>query len=213
MCIPNPEEQLAPADCKGVLHNGKTLSGKYLLQLGYKQFLNVYCDMTTDGGGWTVFQRRKDGFVKFYLNWANYEAGFGSLTGDFWLGNKWLHLLTSLGPTELRIDFNGGQYVKYRLFSVDNAVNKYRLSVSGYSGNERNGDKLSSNNNMKFSTFDQDNDRANKNCAEAWFGGWWFNGCGASNLNGIYGKFERRGIYWGKYHSRKTFTEMKLRRL
>ena len=172
--------------------------------------------MTTDGGGWTVFQRRKDGFVNFYVNWAKYESGFGSLSRDFWLGNKWLHLLTSLGPTELRIDFNGGQYVKYRLFSVDNALNKYRLLVSGYSGNERNGDRLSHHNNLKFSTFDQDNANCDFNSAKRYFGGWWYYCYYESNLNGVYGIFGLKGIHWGSDlndHSRKTFTEMKLRRL
>ena len=33
-----------------------------------------------------MIQRRKDGSVDFDLVWANYEAGFGSVTEEFWIG-------------------------------------------------------------------------------------------------------------------------------
>ena len=51
-----------------------------------------------------VFQRRFDGSVSFDRNWDDYVAGFGSLDGEFWLGEgdlqshtpKNLHCLTSI---------------------------------------------------------------------------------------------------------------------
>ncbi len=52
--------------------------------------------MNTDSGGWTVFQRRKDESVNFYNEWIDYARGFGSLTGEFWLGLRKLHRITSL---------------------------------------------------------------------------------------------------------------------
>ena len=48
---------------------------------------DVYCDMTTDYGGWTVIQRNKiSSQVDFNRNWTDYEARFGNLTTEFWYG-------------------------------------------------------------------------------------------------------------------------------
>ena len=198
-------------DCKQALDQGVTTSQVIPLSVGQNQ-INAYCDMTTDGGGWTVFQRRKDGSVDFYRNWTEYENGFGDASGDFWLGNRWIHLLTSVGSYELRIDFNGGRYVKYSSFSVGDAASKYMLTVSGFSGNESQRDKLTYHNGMKFSTYDQDNDQLSGNCAVQYSGAWWYKTCYESNLNGIYGRSDFKGIQWTEHGSNhKTFTEMKFR--
>ena len=64
----------------------------------------VYCDMRTDGGGWTVFQRRQDGSVNFYRGWNDYKSGLGQLTAEFWLGNDKIHRLTASRPSSLRVE-------------------------------------------------------------------------------------------------------------
>ena len=59
--------------------------------------------MTTDGGGWTVFQRRVDATSEFYLGWTDFVAGFGELSHNLWLGLCNLNVLTQI-DTELRVD-------------------------------------------------------------------------------------------------------------
>ena len=182
---------------------------------------NVYCDMRTDGGGWTVFQRRKDGSVDFYRGWNDYKSGFGQLTAEFWLGNDKIHRLTAASPCSLRVeleDWNGVRvYAKYGTFSISDEQAKYRLGVGSYSGTA--GDSLGPGdhdlNNMAFSTKDRDNDRASYNCAVYWSGAWWYNGCHNSNLNGKYvgDKSDSRGLKWNRFRGERSlkFTEMKLR--
>ena len=100
--------------------------------------IQVLCDMITDGGGWTVFQRRLDGSVEFYLDWKSCKNGFGDLKGEFWLGNDNLHRLTAADDTILRVDledFDGNKaYAEYTTFKVADEADKYRLLIRGYSG-------------------------------------------------------------------------------
>ena len=62
--------------------------------LGTFCFANVYCDMSTDSGGWIVIQRnRLNSSLNFNKNWKEYEDGFGDPNEDFWAGLKLTVLL------------------------------------------------------------------------------------------------------------------------
>ncbi|EJW73639.1 hypothetical protein WUBG_15453 [Wuchereria bancrofti] len=82
-------------DCKTLFSQGKTKSGIYQIFLPTVGKFNVLCDMKTNGGGWTVIQKRQNGQVYFAnRTWNEYENGFGDLTTSFWLGlNKVFFLL------------------------------------------------------------------------------------------------------------------------
>ena len=148
--------------------------------------------METDGGGWTVFQRRVNGSVDFYRNWTDYEEGFGYLDHEFWLGLSKIHRLTKDAPCTLRVDLGDAQgnraYANYSTFSIGDSSTEYTLTVAGYSGTA--GDSMTSIridlNGAKFSTKDNDNDNNSGNCATRWQGAWWYNSCTYSNLNMVY---------------------------
>ena len=116
-------------DCKDAYQNGHTTSGVYTINPDNQTEFKVYCDMDTDGGGWTVIQRRFDGSVTFDRNWAECESGFGNKTGEYWLGLSYIHRLTTSASQDLRVDledFEGGTaYTRYTTFTVANAANSY----------------------------------------------------------------------------------------
>ncbi|XP_077998868.1 ryncolin-1-like [Glandiceps talaboti] len=188
-------------DCYDVRLSGVTISGIYTVKPINGPPIKLYCDMDTDGGGWTVFQRRQDGSVDFYRYWIDYKIGFGNLDGEFWLGNSIIYLITNQGRRyELRVDledFEGNTtYALYESFSIDDEVNKYKLNLGSSSG--RVGYGLSHHDGMFFSTRDRDNDISVHDCAKGLTGAWWYYDCHNSNLNGQYlpGQTSNNGVVW-----------------
>jgi len=96
--------------------------------------VNVYCNMTTDDGGWIVIQRnRKNSQLRFNKNWREYEEGFADLNKDFWAGLELMHTLTQRGEWEMRVDYQKNDkswsYLHYNQFSVGSASEEYPLTV------------------------------------------------------------------------------------
>ncbi|XP_038132040.1 tenascin-like isoform X2 [Cyprinodon tularosa] len=207
-----------PRDCSQALLNGDTSSGVHTIYLGgdESQPLQVYCDMSTDGGGWIVFLRRQSGRLEFYRNWKNYTAGFGDMNDEFWLGLSNLHKITSGGQYELRVDLRDkGEmaYAQYDKFSVSEPRTRYKVHVGGYSGTA--GDSMTYHHGRPFSTYDHDNDIAVTNCALSYKGAFWYKNCHRVNLMGRYGdNSHSKGVNWfhwkGHEHSIE-FAEMKIR--
>ena len=176
--------------------------------------------MKTDGGGWTVFQRRMDGSVDFYLNWDDYVHGFGNISEEHWLGLSKLHRLANVSTCRLlRVDMKDKDgvygYAKYSSFYIGGSSTDYTLHISGYYGPSNVGDSLAYHNGQKFTTKDNDNDGSGSNCAVIRFGAWWYTSCQLSNLNGHYGDDRQaKGINWKTWKGYKyslPFTEMKVR--
>ena len=128
-----PRRSCAEEHKSGVRDNGVST-----VKPDNQQSFDVFCDQNTTGGGWTVFQKRLDGSVDFYRNWAEYKQGFGNLSGEFWLGLDKIHRMTSQTKNKLRVeleDFDGNTaYAEYDTFAVADEADKYRLSVGNYTG-------------------------------------------------------------------------------
>ena len=176
----------------------------------------VYCDTSSGGGGWTVIHRRKDGSVDFKnRDWVEYEDGFGNLHGEFWIGLRSMHCLTSQGNWELRIDYqlkNGTKsYLHYNKFAIGSAEDQYPLIISGFDsiGLTDPFDTLAQTlKGMKFTSRDQDNDLyTNNNCAY-YDGGWWHHSCSYIRLNDAYTQIH---MYLNSDHHYPTSVEMKIR--
>ncbi|KAL9985579.1 hypothetical protein ACROYT_G008001 [Oculina patagonica] len=177
----------AMKNCAELYKSGEKISGVYIIDPDGSGAFDVFCDQTTAGGGWTVFQKRLDGSVDFYRDWAYYKRGFGNLNGEFWLGLDKINRLTKT-KNRLRVDLEdtAGKtaYAEYDMFAVTSEKTKYQLSLGSYSLTGTAGDSLSRHLGQPFSTKDQDNDISSGDCAKEAKGAWWYVDCRSSNLNG-----------------------------
>lgn len=126
----NPEDCM----CSCILENNPgSPSGVYRIKItGIDLPFAVYCDMESDGGGWTTFQLRYDGSVDFVTNSDDeYIEGFGSATkGEYWLGLERLLVLLNRDQqnrNELRIDIEDweGEHVY-------STYHDFHLEMPGY---------------------------------------------------------------------------------
>ncbi|XP_075948123.1 microfibril-associated glycoprotein 4-like [Anarhichas minor] len=189
--VPSGSELYLPIDCDDIYRQDNTSSsGVHTIYPGGPTTpLHVYCDMDTDGGRWTVFQRRIDGTENFFRPWKNYKTGFGNVAGEYWLGLENLFLLTMRKKNELRVDMEdweaGKASAQYSSFSIDSEYAGYQFHLGSFTGGAA-GDSLEEHNNMKFTTFDKDQDQWDKNCAQHFLGGFWYGKCHSANPTGMY---------------------------
>ena len=131
--------------CLEYKHFGIKINRIYKIHQNFLKIIQVYCDKTTDGSGWTVFQ--------------------------LWLGKENIFTLTLQGlylrGNELRIDMMNAKKikksVKHANFHITNAALKYTLNVNDDNGTLDNALKQNSRN--KFSTFESETDSYQNNCA------------------------------------------------
>ena len=175
--------QTLKRDCLDLLNNGFNKDGVYYIGFTGSP-RKVFCDMTTQGGGWIVMQKHFDGSVDFYRNWETYKNGFGDIYGEHWLGNDFVHQYTNSHSTEMLSEataFDGGRAATilngFRL--GDEALTQYIFQYDGCT-------VLTSGTNyavcsnwvkdLKFSTFDFENDNDDEyNCVDHFNGGAWWN--------------------------------------
>ncbi|XP_057308077.1 uncharacterized protein LOC130645966 [Hydractinia symbiolongicarpus] len=196
----------AKRDCLEWRENGAKEDGLYNINVGNKT-VEVLCDMTTDGGGWTVIQKRQRSTnpVNFSTTWDEYKQGFGNFTTEFWLGNDYIHNLTTQGDITLRIHSTAeNNMTKISIlthFRVADEKEFYQVTYKNSTGPSLDGWKSRFNRSI-FSTFDSDKDnRDDRNCAAVFNAGFWFDRCSGTNLNGPYMPHDKDfGFFWRKWN-------------
>ncbi|KAK8381940.1 hypothetical protein O3P69_015156 [Scylla paramamosain] len=129
-----------PSDCADLLMAGVKVSGVYYIYpftCTCSGPIQVWCDMETDGGGWTVFLKRQGQTdqLDFNRTWEEYKAGFGDPYEEYWLGLEMLHIMTYGRMYSVRLDLETTElkreHATYENIKVDSEEEKYKAILAG----------------------------------------------------------------------------------
>ncbi|XP_063863271.1 ficolin-2-like [Scylla paramamosain] len=187
-----------PVDCADLLLAGASVSGVYEIYpftCMCAKPVKVWCDMETDGGGWTVFLSRQHQKVQldFSRTWNDYKKGFGIPYSEYYLGNDVLHQMTFSRFYAIRLDVTlasgGYDFATYQYVKIGSENTRYSASVWGTQlGGTSNTNCLDQMNGRAFITRDRDLDSSSSNCAIQRRGAWWYHSCSYFNPTGPFNR-------------------------
>ena len=196
-------------DCKDLYNAGARATSVYQVNWMGRMTKNVRCNMELDGGGWTVFHRRYKNLTEdFNLGWDSYKQGFGDVYKEFWLGNDFLHEITTSSRPHYILVFGrkSNQEIgisKYGSFYIDGESEFYRIhfnrtllrgieSLTGQGKHNMNG--------MPFSTKDKIN-IPSSNCLI--YGASWYKECANIHIN-------RKFLRWSFFNKDEPIDEIEI---
>lgn len=207
-------------DCNELFRQGFKKNGLYVIQpepISISPMIVVNCEMVYGCGGWTVLEKNsRQSPLTWNETWTTYEYGFGNVLANHYLGNRYMHYITSQMWYKARVVLHQAnkankiiqRYAEYDMFRVGSSLTGYKLYLGGFKGDGGDGMTIFNNlvDNMPFSTRDRDSDQDSANCAQKYGGGWWFNTCASDTPYAML--TQKEAIHWQPFC--KDCTEVQL---
>ncbi|XP_037797508.1 fibrinogen C domain-containing protein 1-like [Penaeus monodon] len=182
----NSARNSGPRNCYDLLKAGSTRDGVYrIFPKGAGEGVEVWCDQTSEGGGWTQVLRRqlprsdqKD--LNFTRSAEDYIQGFGSPSEEYWLGLENMHHLTTNSASALRVSLVDSRLQSssaiYNTFRVDGQDEGYRLLVTDFDASSTAEDALTPHSAAPFAfpVVGVNGTSAEEKCSSTYGVGWWY---------------------------------------